>query len=62
MRKLIFLVLTALPFFSFSQEKNVISASRYFPKQDKVPAFEKALAAHAQKYHTGTWKVAGFYH
>lgn len=56
MRKLIFLVLTALPFFSFSQEKNVISASRYFPKQDKVPAFEKALAAHAQKYHTGTWK------
>lgn len=55
MRKLI-LVLIALPFFSFAQEKNVVSASRYFPKQDKVAAFEKALAAHDQKYHTGTWK------
>jgi hypothetical protein len=55
MRKLI-LVLIALPFFSFAQDKNVISASRYFPKQDKVQSFEKALAAHAQKYHTGTWK------
>ena len=56
MRKLIFLVLIALPFFSFAQEKNVVSASRYFPKQDKVAAFEKALAAHDQKYHTDTWK------
>ena len=55
MRKLFF-VLIALPLFSLAQEKNVISASRYFPKPDKVPAFEKALAAHAQKYHTGTWK------
>jgi len=55
MRKLI-LVLIALPFFSFAQEKNVLSYNRVFPKGDKVPAFEKALAAHAQKYHTGTWK------
>jgi hypothetical protein len=55
MRKLI-LVLIALPFFSFAQEKNVISVSRYFPKGDKVQAFEKALASHAQKYHSGTWK------
>ena len=55
MRKLI-LVLLALPFFSFAQEKNVVNASRLFPKGDKVAAFEKALAAHSQKYHTGTWK------
>lgn len=55
MRKLI-LVLIALPFFALAQEKNVISATRVFPKVDKVPAFEKALTAHAQKYHTGTWK------
>ncbi len=27
-----------------------------FPKADKVLDFEKALAAHAQKYHTGDWK------
>lgn len=56
MRKLIFLVLIALPFFSFAQEKNVVSVERVFPKGDKVTAFEKALAAHSQKYHTGTWK------
>ncbi len=55
MRKLI-LVLIALPFFSFAQEKNVVHADRVFPKQDKVQAFEKALTAHAQKYHTGNWK------
>jgi hypothetical protein len=55
MRKLI-LVLIALPFFSFAQEKNVVSVERVFPKGDKVTAFEKALAAHSQKYHTGTWK------
>lgn len=55
MRKLL-LVLLALPFFSFGQEKNVVSVNRVFPKGDKVQAFEKALAAHAKKYHTGTWK------
>ena len=46
----------ALPLFSLAQDKTIISASRYFPKQDKVAAFEKALASHAQKYHSGTWK------
>ena len=55
MRKL-FLVLIALPFFSFAQDKNVIHVERVFAKGDKVQAFEKALAAHAQKYHTGNWK------
>lgn len=71
MRKLI-LVLLALPFFSLAQDKNVVSASRYFPKADKVQQFEKALGAHAQKYHKGDvkWRVfsietgpdAGGYH
>jgi hypothetical protein len=34
----------------------VVSANRVFPKVDKVLEFEKALATHAQKYHTGDWK------
>lgn len=52
--------------------KNVISATRLFPKVDKIVEFEKALAAHAQKYHKGDhlWRVfkiesgpdAGGYH
>ena len=50
------MMLIALPFLSFAQEKNVISVTRIFPKMDKGPAFEKALAAHSQKYHSGTWK------
>lgn len=56
MKKLMFFVLIALPFFSFAQEKNVINVQHVFPKVDKVLAFEKALAAHAQKFHMGTWK------
>ena len=55
MRKLI-LVLLALPLLSIAQEKTVVSVNRVFPKGDKVRAFEKALAAHAQKYHKGNWK------
>jgi hypothetical protein len=55
MRKLIVLWLF-IPFIGMSQTKNVINASRYFPKIDKTMEFEKALAAHAQKYHTGDWK------
>jgi hypothetical protein len=45
-----------LPFLAFSQGKNVITVNRVFPKVDKVLEFEKAIAAHAQKYHTGDWK------
>lgn len=45
-----------LPFLGFSQIQNVVSADRVFPKADKGAEFEKALAAHAQKYHTGSWK------
>ncbi|MFZ4056504.1 MAG: hypothetical protein ACOYKE_00125 [Ferruginibacter sp.] len=60
------------PVFVLAQTKNVISTQRLFPKVDKVQEFEKALAAHAQKYHTGdvSWRVfaiqsgpdAGGYH
>jgi hypothetical protein len=58
MRKLLLLCLL-LPVLGFSQKKDIVSASRYFPKMDKVLEFEKAIAAHAQKYHTGDtkWRV-----
>jgi hypothetical protein len=54
MRKFFFLLLL-IPVLGISQ-KNVMSTFRAFPKVDKVLEFEKALAAHAQKYHTGDWK------
>jgi hypothetical protein len=52
------LVLAGLlfPLISMSQTKNVLSTQRIFPKVDKVAEFDKALANHAQKYHTGAWK------
>lgn len=55
MRKL-FILCILVPIFGISQTKNILSANRVFPKVDKVLEFEKALAAHAQKYHTGDWK------
>ncbi|MBY0477223.1 MAG: hypothetical protein K2Q24_06230 [Chitinophagaceae bacterium] len=57
--KLFALVLLTVPFAAISQTKNVISTHRVFPKIDKIVEFEKALAAHAQKYHTGDnhWRV-----
>ncbi len=70
--KMFFLFCMLIPFAGISQTKNLISTNRVFPKVDKVLEFEKALAAHAQKYHTGTahWRVfniqsgpdAGGYH
>ncbi len=54
MRKLFFLLMLT-PLLSFSQTKTVLNASRYFCKPDKAQAFEKAVGAHAQKYHTGDW-------
>jgi hypothetical protein len=50
-----------LPFAGIGQTKNLISTQRVFPKMDKVIEFEKALANHAKKYHTGdaTWHVFG---
>jgi len=70
--KMFFLLCMLIPFAGIGQTKNLISTQRVFPKVDKVLEFEKALAAHAQKYHTGTafWRVfdiqsgpdAGGYH
>lgn len=54
MRKLLFLLMLT-PMLSFSQTKTVLNSSRYFCKPDKTAAFEKALSAHAQKYHKGDW-------
>jgi hypothetical protein len=54
--KKIFLLLLLFPLAGISQNKNVVNTNRVFPKVDKVLEFEKALAAHAQKYHAGDWK------
>ncbi len=51
-----FLVCLLIPVLGIGQTKNVVTANRVFPKVDKVLEFEKALATHAQKYHTGDWK------
>lgn len=68
----LFIVMLAIPAAGFGQTKNVLSTNRVFPKVDKVLEFEKALATHAQKYHSGDahWRVfdiqsgpdAGGYH
>lgn len=57
--KLFSFLLLLIPFAGISQTKNVISTHRVFPKIDKVLEFEKALATHAQKYHSGDnhWRV-----
>jgi hypothetical protein len=48
-----------IPALGIAQTKNLISTHRVFPKMEKVLEFEKAIAAHAQKYHTGDahWRV-----
>jgi hypothetical protein len=57
--KTFFLLCMLIPFAGISQTKNLISTHRVFPKVDKVLEFEKAIAAHAQKYHSGNafWRV-----
>lgn len=70
--KMVFLLYLLAPYIGISQTNNLISTNRVFPKVDKVLEFEKAIATHAQKYHTGTtyWRVfeiqsgpdAGGYH
>lgn len=49
-------MLFLIPVWGMSQTKNVLTSSRVFCKSDKVQEFEKALANHAKKYHTGDWK------
>lgn len=57
--KTLILFCLLIPFAGIGQTKNLISAHRVFPKVDKVLEFEKAIAAHAQKYHSGNtfWRV-----
>lgn len=57
--KLLALLLLLTPMLVLAQTKNVVSTHRVFPKIDKVLEFEKAIAAHAQKYHSGDnhWRV-----
>jgi hypothetical protein len=55
MRKMLVICLLA-PLIGLSQAKNVINSTRVFAKPEKIAEFEKALANHAQKYHTGDWK------
>jgi len=55
MRK-IFLLCLLVPLLGMSQTKNVINSFRISAKSDKGAELEKALAAHAQKYHSGDWK------
>ncbi len=45
-----------IPLVGMGQKKNIVSTFRAFPKVDKVLEFEKAMATHAQKFHTGDWK------
>jgi len=58
MRKYFF-VLLLTPLLGIGQTKTVLTSNRLFAKNDKVSEFEKALANHAQKYHTGDvkWRV-----
>ena len=58
MRKYFFMLLFT-PLLGIGQTKTVVTSSRFFARNDKVSEFEKALANHAQKYHTGDvkWRV-----
>jgi len=58
MRKYFFMLLLT-PLLGIGQTKTVVTSSRFFARNDKVSEFEKALANHAQKYHTGDvkWRV-----
>lgn len=58
MRKYFFMLLL-IPAIGMGQAKTILTSNRIFAKNDKVSEFEKALANHAQKYHTGDvkWRV-----
>ena len=56
MRKIFIFLMMLIPVIAISQTKNVLSSFRVYPKPDKATEFEKALASHAQKFHTGDWK------
>jgi len=54
-----FLLLLLIPVIGMSQTKTVLTGNRLFAKNDKSMEFEKALATHSQKYHSGDvkWRV-----
>jgi len=54
--KKILVVLLFLPLLGLTQPKTILNGFRVFCKTDKITAFEKALATHAQKFHSGDWK------
>jgi hypothetical protein len=58
--KRLLLLLLMFPLLGYSQEKNVLSIERITPKADKIMEFEKAMSAHALKFHTGDmkWRVS----
>ena len=58
MRKYFFMLLL-IPVMGMGQTKTILTSNRLFAKNDKVSEFEKALATHSQKYHTGDvkWRV-----
>jgi len=58
MRKYFFMLLI-IPIIGMGQTKTILTSNRLFVKNDKTSEFEKALAYHAQKYHTDDvkWRV-----
>ena len=52
-------MLLLTPLLGIGQTKTILTSKPFFAKNDKVAEFEKALANHAQKYHTRRCKVAG---
>jgi hypothetical protein len=58
MRKLFFLIFL-IPILGNAQTKTLLTSNRIFARNDKTGEFEKALSAHAKKYHKGdlAWRV-----
>lgn len=54
--KKILILLMLIPALAISQTKNVMNSFRIYPKPEKLSELQKALASHAQKYHTGDWR------
>lgn len=59
MKKLLWLLML-MPVWAIGQEKNIIFTAKMLPKTDKIVEFEKALANHHVKYHTGDWNAIVF--
>jgi hypothetical protein len=57
--KNLFFLLLLIPVIGMGQAKTVLTSNRLFAKNEKAGEFEKALAAHAKKYHKGdvAWRV-----